>query len=127
MIPCVYAKDGVQFTKIAPAGFRMIAAIWNASQVLGVDLTITSACDGEHSGPDDPHHKGEAYDIRTHGIADRQGLLTHLQAILGQDMFFCWIEAEGQENEHIHIQRKKGTTYPPAAEAPSQSPQTPEP
>ena len=81
-----------------------------------MDLTITSGTDAalEHSGPNDPHHRGEAYDIRTHDLTEQQkaSVLSALMAVLGWDRFYAFIEAPDTENEHIHLQVKKGTTYP---------------
>lgn len=105
----VRVKDGVLFTKIAPGGFRILAAIDNASS--HEDLVITSACDGEHSGPNDPHHRGEAYDVRTYDLNDKQGVLEAIQQFLG-DRFYAFLESPDTDNEHIHIQVKKGTTFP---------------
>lgn len=109
-------KDGVEFTVIAPAGFRILSAIDQICADLGRDLTITSACDGQHSGPTDPHHTGEAYDVRTNDFPDdalKQAVLDAIMQKLGTDYFFGFLEDPGTENEHIHCQRKKGTTYPP--------------
>ena len=110
----VTAKPGVQFTVISPGGFRILAAIDDTCQKLGLDLVITSACDGEHSGPNDPHHRGEAYDVRSHGFTeeDKDEILASLIDILGQDHFYAFLESPGTENEHFHIQVKKGTTFP---------------
>lgn len=92
----------------------MLSAIQQAAIHLAMDLTITSACDGEHSGPTDPHHRGEAYDIRTHDLTPEQktGLLANIMASLGWDQFYGFLESPGTDNEHIHVQIKKGTTYP---------------
>lgn len=111
----VQVKDGVQFTKIAPAGFRILSAIDQCAASLSHDLVITSACDGEHSGPADPHHTGEAYDIRTHDFPNgslKQQVLDGIMQKLGRDRFYGFLEAEGTDREHLHIQRKKGTVYP---------------
>ena len=110
----VRVKDGVQFSKIAPGGFRILEAISTVARRVGVDLTITSACDGMHSGPEDPHHRGEAYDIRTHDMDVRMKavVLNALQALLPIEQFFSFLEAAGTPNEHFHIQVRKGTTYP---------------
>lgn len=107
----VRVKDGVTFSKIAPGGFRMLAAIEHAAQI--ADLTITSACDGQHSGPNDPHHRGEAYDVRTHDLseADKNSVLKAIQDFLG-DRFFAFLEAANTPNEHIHVQVRKGTVFP---------------
>lgn len=114
MIPVLRVKDGVQFTIIAPGGFRILSTLNRIALDIDHDLTITSACDGAHSGPEDPHHRGEAYDIRTHDLPDKQATLMAIQTYLSADMFFAWIEDAGGENEHIHVQVKKGTQYPPA-------------
>jgi hypothetical protein len=112
----VKVKDGVEFKVIAPGGFVLLAAIVEAAAYEGVDLTITSACDGEHSGPADPHHRGEAYDIRTHDVPKPERVLSALESYLEQcdpGCFFAFIEDAGTPNEHIHCQVKKGTSYPP--------------
>ena len=110
----VKVKEGVEFTRIAPGGFRLLEAIaWTALNTR-IDLTITSACDGAHSGPDDPHHRGEAYDLRSHDMLphQKQDVLQTLGAALEANRFYCFLEAEGTPNEHFHLQVKKGTTYP---------------
>lgn len=111
MTPVVRVKPGALFTVIAPGGFVILAAIEHAAWVCNTDLTITSACDGVHSGPNDPHHRGEAFDVRTHDLADPMKVLESLQLTLGP-RFFAFIESPGTTNEHIHIQVRKGTTYP---------------
>lgn len=110
----VRVKPGVLFIIIAPGGFRMLAAVDQAADKSEFDLTITSACDGEHSGPSDPHHRGEAYDLRTHdlGIAQKQSLLDLVMSFLDKERFYGFIESPNTDNEHIHIQVRKGTTYP---------------
>ncbi len=110
----VRVKDGVEFTVIAPGGFRILAAIDLCASQFGSDLTITSACDGEHSGPNDPHHRGEAYDVRSHDFPNvtKVGILNGIMGALGWDRFFGFLESPGTENEHFHFQVKKGTVYP---------------
>ena len=76
---------------------------------------ITSAADGAHSGPADPHHTGEAFDLRTRDLsAAQKSLLLHdLQAGLYRDprQFYAFLEAPETPNEHIHCQRRNGVTY----------------
>jgi hypothetical protein len=110
----VQVKSGVLFTIIAPGGFRMLSAIDQSCAKMGVDFVITSACDGAHSGPDDPHHRGEAYDVRSHDFTPEQKteLLANVMGILGWESFYGFLEAPGTETEHFHFQIKKGTTYP---------------
>lgn len=121
MIPCVRIKDGVQF-KISPGGIRILAAFDHAANVIAHDITITSGADGTHSGPDDPHHRGDAYDGRTHDLPDPQLALKAIQDFLGDVHFFVWIEDAGLDNAHIHAQVKKGTVYPPVPSPPSPPP-----
>jgi len=111
---CLYPKSNVLFTKIAPAGGAILAALSMATVELGTDLVITSACDGDHSGPNDPHHRGEAYDVRSHDFTPEQKdkLLAVVMKALGWDHFYGFLEAPGTDNEHFHFQVKKGTTYP---------------
>ncbi len=110
----VRTKAAVLFTLIAPGGFRILSAIDQTAQKLDCDLIITSACDGTHSGPDDPHHRGEAYDIRSHDLSTEQKdrVLAQIMTILGWDHFYGFLEAPGTDNEHFHVQVKKGTVYP---------------
>ncbi len=128
----VQVKSGVRFDVIAPAGFRLLAAIDTAARRVGLTLTITSACDGEHSGPDDPHHSGEAYDVRSHDLPEsvKHTVLAEIlracnddnvgpaqpvpgiPASLATSKFFGFLESPGTENEHIHVQLRKGRSYP---------------
>lgn len=118
----VRVKPGVQFNVIAPAGFRLLAALDNAALSLGHDLTITSGTDGEHSGSDDPHHSGNAYDVRSQDVPDKQAVLITVLSLLGTpvpssggfvtDKFFGWLEQAGTANEHFHFQLRHGQEYP---------------
>jgi hypothetical protein len=114
MYSVVRVKDGVLFSKIAPGGFRILSAIETTARKLNDDLWITSACDGTHSGPNDPHHRGEAYDVRSHDFlaGEKAMLLNAFQSLLPGDQFYCFLESAGTANEHFHLQVKKGTEYP---------------
>ena len=110
----VRVKEGVQFGVIAPGGFAILAAITGAATRLAMDLTITSGSDGPHSGVDDPHHRGEAYDLRSHDLTaeEKAAVVADVMATLGWERFYGFLEAPGAEGEHIHVQVAKGTTYP---------------
>jgi hypothetical protein len=112
MNPCIRVKDGVSFSIIAPGGFRILAAVESAAAHAAHDLTITSGTDGEHSGPDDPHHRGEAYDVRSQDLPDKNLALAAIMNFLGDIRFFGFIEDPDTENEHFHIQVRKGMMYP---------------
>lgn len=107
----IRVKPGVTWV-YAPGLFRMVEAMKAVSVGIGHDLTITSAADGAHSGPADPHHTGNALDIRTHDLTDaqKQAVVAGLTAELAP-AFTLFIEAPNTPNEHIHLQRKVGTTY----------------
>lgn len=107
----VNVKPGVQFTVIAPAGFHILSCIQLIAEGRPFDLTITSACDGEHSGPNDPHHRGEAYDVRCHDLSYPAQVLHDLQQLLGAK-FYAFIEDPDTDNTHIHVQLAKGEVYP---------------
>jgi hypothetical protein len=112
----ILVKSNVLFTVIAPGGFRILSAIDQCAKKLG-DIRLTSACDGEHSGPGDPHHSGNAYDVGSHEFsAERKDLiLAQVMNYLGWDYFYGFLESPGTDNEHFHFQVKKGTSYPPMA------------
>mgnify|MGYP001609480528 FL=1 len=109
-------KTGVDFgVVLAPAGARMLDVLKRLVAGYPFDITITSARDGVHSGPGDPHHSGEAFDLRTKPLTDPQKatLLTDLRETLYKTPRKFWVdlEAPGQPYEHIHVQRRKGVTY----------------
>jgi hypothetical protein len=110
----VFAKSSVSFAVMAPGGFRILSAIEQASEKLACDLILTSGCDGIHSGPNDPHHSGNAYDLRSHDFSPEQKdrVLAQVMNYLGWDQFYGFLEDAGTDNEHFHFQVKKGTIFP---------------
>lgn len=128
-VGCVRVKPGVQFNVIAPSGFRILAAVEAVARSLGYDLTITSACDGTHSGPADPHYRGEAYDIRTKDLGPSMkdqvlqllllDLCEHSEVLkpvslgFAAGQFYAQLENRGHDAEHIHVQLRNGHVYPP--------------
>lgn len=120
----VRVKPGVAFDTIAPAGYVILAALRQISRELLMDLTITSGTDGAHSGPEDPHHLGCAYDVRSRDLDDdtKRRVLSSVMATLGPDPvktsgglatrhFFGYLEAAGTENEHFHFQQRRGVPF----------------
>lgn len=110
-------KPGVELgTSLAPAGARILEVLKSNVASYAFDVTITSARDGEHSGSGDPHHSGEAFDIRTHDLTDLQKNLVLADLKVGlykgaMPHFFAFLEAIDTPNEHLHVQRRRGTTY----------------
>lgn len=105
----VLVKPGVTFDVIAPAGYQILSALKTTAKAMGLALTITSACDGEHSGPDDPHKWGLAYDVRSHDLdpAVRPQVLHVLMTTLGST-FYGFLEDPNTSNEHFHVQARHG-------------------
>lgn len=121
-------RPSARFDLIAPAGFRILAAIDQAAQRCSVDLEIT--CGTDSHPMDDPHADGEAYDVSVkrlsaQQIADVRGTLINILGPLFTVLYevptvpsdptlrqiaFVNVHATGP---HIHAQRKKGTIFPP--------------
>ena len=110
-------KPGCNFgAELHPAGARILEVAKRVADLVDFDVTITSARDGEHSGPLDPHHSGEAFDFRTNTLRPEQKarLVTSLQNGLYTSQprkFYVFLESPGLPNEHIHAQRRQGTRY----------------
>lgn len=128
-------KPGVSFDDpahpgvplITAAGFRLLGAIEFAVFNSPADWRITSGTDGIHSGPDDPHKRGCAYDVNTHDLTTEQKQ-TFVRQLIGDllergtveatsggwatDKFFAFVEDPGTENEHVHAQLRHGESYP---------------
>lgn len=111
MIPVVRAKDESVTILPSPAGFHIIWAVRLSAMVLGHDIVITAGSNGKHSGPEDPHYKGNAFDLHTHGL-DKELMLSTIMANLGKEKFYGFIEDETESNEHIHVQLRHGIMYP---------------
>ena len=112
----IRVKAGVDFGhEIAPAGMRILEVLKQITASVDFDITITSARDGKHSGPTDPHHTAEAFDLRTNTLTDDQtiDLLADIRRVLYKTprKFYAFLEAPSTPHEHIHVQRRKGVTY----------------
>lgn len=105
-------KDGVTFACIAPAGFRILAALEHISRVvLKHPLVITAGTNGAHL-PGSKHYDGSAYDIRCKDLDGplKQALVEALKMELGPQ-FTILLEAPASPNEHVHCQLRKFTEY----------------
>lgn len=128
----VRVKTGTTFAKIQPAGFVILAAVHAATRVLRVDITIT--CGTEGHPQDDPHTQGEAYDLGTNDYT--VDVLLRVRAFLQNSLgplFTVLYERPTPPTDarllaiatinaaatapHLHVQRRKGTVYPPAPPA----------
>lgn len=124
MKPLIF-KDNCRFRKYTASLdwiLRNLLLIQNAYEWLP-QLVVTSVNDSNHSKiPLSRHYIDEAIDIRTHDFkttGDRQIFIQYLDLYINQspeaarkNSFLILLEYEGTDNEHIHIQPLKGTTYP---------------
>lgn len=127
-------KPGVQLDQMTIAGALIIAALFRTAVRLQLALIVTSGTDGEHSGPADPHLRGEAYDVRSQTFTGDQKALVlatvldclaeftgalggraHVDATpsgMATDLFFGFLETAGQPREHFHFQLRRGMRMP---------------
>lgn len=122
----------VSSVPLKPAGLRIICEACNIVKDLPWDVGITSGTEGQHSGPTDPHPRGEAIDFMTHNFRTMEekysfasslairlndGLATRVNGHDDVDgwagaKFFVFVEHPGQPKEHVHAQVRKGCQYP---------------
>lgn len=121
----------MRFDRIAPGGFRILGALQRVAEICQLELTITSAADSHPA--DDPHSRGEAYDVRVRGLSEQQifRLYYWLQAELGgkftvlfetpvlptpdgpwKNLGLIAYVNPGATGPHLHVQVAKGQTFP---------------
>lgn len=108
MIKC---KVGVKLFGLRPEMLVVLQVADAAWQAFGHDgPTITSARDSVH-GFGSLHCVGAAVDLRSKDLPDdhKRLILTRLRDCL-TDEFDILLEAEGQANEHFHIEFQPKTT-----------------
>lgn len=128
MLPCLRHTPNVTFERIAPGGFRILAALDDATQTIGQDLTITAGTNDHATGR---HPLGEAFDIRSKDLDVATILRVYdvLHVRLGP-LFTVLYETPTVPSdarlrpiatvnpkasaEHFHVQVKRHTDYPPA-------------
>lgn len=132
VLPVVRVRPGVKFDIIAPAGFRILAAIDSGSKYLGGDLWITSGTDSHAAGR---HLTGEAYDVSIKDLPTT--VMLKLKRYLEQNLgerFTVLYEVPTLPDDpvlasiafvnpdatapHLHIQPRKNTVYPPSENVP---------
>lgn len=120
----IQIKDGVKFV-YSPGGLAILNGLKTTSKMMSRDLMITSGADGIHfngdpislskneANPNDPHYKGDAYDVRSHDMDEvtKQQFLANLNNVLNREYFYFFLENPGKLTEHFHIQVKKGTFF----------------
>lgn len=126
MVP-VLRGDLASFDRIKPGGFRILWALDEAVTLLYQDLTIT--CGTEDHPPDDPHTRGEAYDVRVRDLQPEQvvKLVIALRSKLGP-LFTVLLETPHAFTNpqlvalqtlnphatapHVHVQVRQDASYP---------------
>ena len=110
----ILIKDGVQLDKLNDGGSRILNSLIKYSNSHDVTITITSGNDGVHSGPNDPHHLGQALDVRSKDwdMSTKKIFLDEIMDDLGWTKFYGFLESQGTDNEHFHFQVIKGGNYP---------------
>ena len=107
-------KESVRIRRLTPALHRILDVLveLDGRPYLGPDLVVTSIHDSQHMAGS-RHCTDEAVDVRSKNLApnDKHLFVEQLQLELGP-RFTVLLEDHGGANEHIHIQPKKGTTYP---------------
>jgi hypothetical protein len=105
-------KSDVRFGGFKPGLLVILASLQQLSNELKEDIMITSGSDGVHM-KGSRHYTFEAVDIRSHSWVMQRKLVVkaQLEKIVGP-RFTVLLENVGEDNEHIHIQVKKGTKYP---------------
>lgn len=110
-----------------PAGARILGTLDRVARRLAFDVTIT--CGADSHPLTDPHSRGRAFDVRTHGLTEDQKTYLLREALLDlQDdaadapeeltirgialalatrRWFGQIEHHGEDGEHVHLQLRK--------------------
>ena len=133
MIGLVSFKPGARSDHPREAGLLILAAIRIVAWRYKQDLVITSGDEDRGRDLNDPHPLGEAIDVSVAGIAplvllkiidDLEDILGPLFTVLFEAPALASVEPMLRQaiyvnakatGPHLHIQRKKGTIFPPPA------------
>jgi len=98
----IHIKPGVKFSHVSFLYPDIVRMIYIAQMEApdGYEMTITSACDGEHK-VNSSHYRGKAFDIRTRDFPEDKLLnvwANRIRAALGTCYFVLL------ETDHLHMQ-----------------------
>lgn len=116
----LFTKPGVDYglNGLAPAGQVIYNTVKQLTAGYDFNMTVTSARDGTHSGPADPHKRGEALDLRSKHLtaAQKVKVLDNLRSALYVEprRFYAFLESPGMPSEHFHVQLRRGLKNYPA-------------
>ena len=110
----VACKTSVRLKALTPALLRLLRGVYAvAEQAADVPtVVITSINDSMHS-TSSRHYTDEAIDLRSKNfptLTAKAAFAANLRAELGP-AFTVLFEGAGTDNEHWHLQPRKGTTY----------------
>lgn len=105
-------KPDVRLDCSSPAITHILYHLAKTAKELELTIRITSGNDSHHLG-ESKHYTNQAIDIGTHEFSDKMkdNLFDTLYTKFFPK-FTVLFENRNTENEHIHIQVKKGTSYP---------------
>ena len=122
----VRCLPSVVMTPRTPALDLLLSVLQQGAELLKRDLTVT--CGREGHGPDDPHSKVQALDVRSRDLAEGQivALYEFLRKTLGPKWTVLYeVPAKPKgflagiayvnpkaSAQHFHIQPVKGTSWP---------------
>lgn len=107
-------KQSVRFKAFTPALLRILHGVFAVAHKCEdvPEVVITSANDSTH-GEHSRHYTNEAVDLRSRSFPSptaKQKFAALLRLELGP-AFTVLYEGAGTDNEHWHVQPKKGTAY----------------
>jgi hypothetical protein len=105
-------KTSARVARLTPALVHIFQAVVSADGAFAEDMVITSVNDSRHA-PGSAHYRDVAVDLRCNDRvrATDEALCDFLEMALGPK-FLVLYEGAGTPNEHIHIQLRKGQTWP---------------
>ena len=105
-------KETAKLDFTSSAICHILYHLTKVSKLCERDLTITSGNDSKHLA-DSKHYTNQAVDVRSKFFSQptKTLILDEIKKELGEK-FFVDLEYEGLDNEHIHIQVRKGGSFP---------------
>lgn len=105
-------KDSVRLISLTPALAFILSVVLKADKFFAEDMVVTSVNDSVHK-KNSAHYRDEAIDLRCNDRPHNVdiALCKFLELELGPK-FLVLYEGKGTPNEHIHVQLKRGQTYP---------------
>lgn len=109
----VICKQSVFFGGFTTGNVEILYALVRMAKMYEFDIVITSANDSKHVA-ESKHYKNMAVDVRSKNFYDhaqKSIFMDRLRYSLGPE-YTVILEEEGEEDEHFHIQVKKGLYKP---------------